>query len=105
MDNNFEFYTGLRGCNVYSNTVRWKPYVGQKITLKRDHNNPYNKFAATVVVVGHIPRELSRYIWFSIGEGAKFEAEVHKGKLMPSPLVQACTRCIGDSNKGIINLR
>ena len=31
---------------------------------------------------------LSRYIWFSIGERAKFEAEVLKEKPMASPLVQ-----------------
>ena len=75
-----------------------KPYVGQKITFKREHNNPYDKFAVTgkvmmkgkigLIVVGYVPRELSQYIWFSIGEGAKFEAEVHKEKPMASPLVQ-----------------
>ena len=41
-----------------------------------------------LIVVGYAPRELSQYIWFSIGEGAKFEAEVHKEKPMASPLVQ-----------------
>ena len=41
-----------------------------------------------LIVVGYVPRELSQYIWFSIGEGAKFEAEVHKEKPMASPLVQ-----------------
>ena len=75
-----------------------KPYVGQKITFKREHNNPYDKFAVTgkvmmkgkigLIVVGHLPRELSQYIWFSIGEEAKFEAEIHKEKPMASSLVQ-----------------
>ena len=75
-----------------------KPYVGQKITFKREHNNPYDKFAVTgkvmmkgkigLIVVGHLPRELSQYIWLSIGEEAKFEAEVHKEKPMTSSLVQ-----------------
>ena len=37
---------------------------------------------------GHVPRELSRYAWLSIGEEAIFEAEVHKEKAMVSPLVQ-----------------
>ena len=41
-----------------------------------------------LVVVGHVPRELSRYIWFSIGAGAKSDADVHKEKPMASPLVQ-----------------
>ena len=98
MANNFEFYTGLRGFHVYSNTLSWKPYVGQKITFKREHNNPYHKSAVAgkvtlkgkigLIVVGHVPRELSRHIWFSIGDGAKFEAEVHEEKPMASPLIQ-----------------
>ena len=41
-----------------------------------------------LIVVGYVPGELSQYICFSIGEGAKFEAEVHKEKPMASPLVQ-----------------
>ena len=41
-----------------------------------------------LIVVGLVPREHSRYIWFSIREGPKFEAEVHKEKPMASPLVQ-----------------
>ena len=45
MVDNFEFYTGLRGYHAYSNTVSWKPYVGHKIKFKREHNNPYDKFA------------------------------------------------------------
>ena len=95
MANNFEFYTGLTGYHVYSNTVSWKPYVGQKIAFKSENYNPYDKFVVAgkvtmkvkigLIVVGHIPRELSRYIWFSIEEGAKFEAEVHP---VVSPLVQ-----------------
>ena len=35
-----------------------------------------------LLVAGHVPRELSQYIWFSIGEGTKFEAKVHKEKPM-----------------------
>ena len=97
MANNFEFYTWLRGYLVYSNTVStvsWKPYVGQKLTFKKDHNNPYDKFAVTgkimmkgkieLIVVGRVPRKLSWYIWFFIEEGAK----VHQKKPMASPLVQ-----------------
>ena len=38
MAKNFEFYTGLRGYHVYSNTVGWKPYVQEKIILKREQN-------------------------------------------------------------------
>ena len=98
MANNFEFYTVLRGHHVYSNTVTWIPYVGQKITFKREHNNPYDKFAVAgkvtmkekigLIVVGHAPRKLSPYIWFFTGEGAKFEVEVHEEKPMASLLAK-----------------
>ena len=40
MANNFEFYTGLRGYGVYSNTVGWKPYVQEKIILEGAQESP-----------------------------------------------------------------
>ena len=98
MANNFEFYTGLRGYHVYSNTVGWKPYVQEKIILKREHKNPHDKFAVAgkvtmkgkigLIVVGHVPRELSRYVWYYIQEGAKCGVEIHKKTPMASPLLQ-----------------
>ena len=78
MASNFEFYIGLIGYHVCSNTVNWKPYVGQRTTFKREHNKPNDKFTVTgkvkikekigLIVVGHVPTELSRYTWFSIRE-------------------------------------
>ena len=44
MAKTFEYFTGLRGFHVCSNTVNWKPHIGQKITFKREHNNS-DKFA------------------------------------------------------------
>lgn len=94
----FEYFTGLRGFHVYSNTVNWKPHIGQKVSFKREHNNTYDRFAVAgttllegrigAVTVGHIPRELSRYTWYAIQEGATFEATVHDTKAKPSPLIQ-----------------
>ena len=40
------------------------------------------------IVVGHIPKELSCYVWYSIQEGAKYDVEVYKKKPMASPLLQ-----------------
>ena len=45
MANTFEYFTGLKGFYVYSNTVNCKPHIGQKISFKLEHNNNYNKFA------------------------------------------------------------
>ena len=68
----FCFTTGLRGFHVCSTTKGWKPYLQEKITFKREHDNVPDRFAASglatlrgrlaPVVVGHIPRELSRYV-------------------------------------------
>ena len=45
MANNSEFCSGLNRYHVYSSTVNWKPYVGQKIAFTKEHNNPSDKFA------------------------------------------------------------
>ena len=83
---------------MYHNTVHSKPYVKEKIARKREHNNKHDKFAAAGrvtmretfgwIVVGHIPKELSRYVWHSVLEGAKYDVEVYKKKPMASPLLQ-----------------
>jgi len=96
--NHFEFYSGLRGYHVYKNTADWKPYEKEKVTLKREINNEHDKFAVAGrvtmrgkfgwIIVGHIPRELSRYVWYSILEGAKYEVEVYRKKPIASPLLQ-----------------
>ena len=72
--------------------------MGQKVIFKREHNNPHDKFAVSgkvtmkgkigLIVVGHVPRELSRYTWYAIQEWARFVAEVYNEKAMASPLVQ-----------------
>ena len=78
--------------------MNWVPYKGQNISFKHEHNNKHNRFAVAgktllesrigSITVGHVPRELSRYTWYAIQEGAKFEATVHDTKARPSPLVQ-----------------
>ena len=98
MADKFQFFTALRGFHVYSNTVNWVPYKGQNIIFKREYNNKHDRFAVAgrtplkghigPITVGHVPRELSRYTWFAIQEGAKFEATVEDTKSRPSPLVQ-----------------
>ena len=68
------------------------------MTLKREKNNEHDKSSVASrvtmrgkfgwITVGHIPRELSRYVWYSILEGAKYEVEVFKKKPIASPLLQ-----------------
>lgn len=92
------FTTGLRGFHLYSTTKGWKPYLNQKITFKREHNNIHDRFAVSglvtlqgtlaPVVVGHLPRELSRHVWYALEKGARFTGEVISVKVKRSPLVQ-----------------
>ena len=98
MASTFENFTALRGFHIYSNTVNWKPSIGQKISFKREHNNNYDKFAVAcktlfkgqigAVTVGYIPRELSRHTWYAIPEGEKFQATVYDTKAKLSSLIR-----------------
>ena len=94
----FEFTTGLRGFHLYSTTKHWKPYLQQKITFKREHNNVRDRFAVSGLVtlrgtlahavVGHVPKELSRYVWYAFEQGTKFTGRVISVKPKRSPLIQ-----------------
>ena len=54
------------------------------MTLKREHNNRHNKFQ--LLESSHTKRGLLIYLVF-YWRRAKFEVEIHKEKLMASPLV------------------
>ena len=78
------FFTGLREFHVYRSY--WKPYLKQKIEFRREKNNQYDKYVVAgytnlpgkmvLCVVGHMPREISRYTWFAIEGGANITAQV-----------------------------
>ena len=92
----YDFCSGLREYHVYRQM--WKPLIGQGITFARKEKNPYGRFAmfgsAKIpgkigrVVVGHISRELSRYIRYALVSGAIISGKVISDKYKPSPLFQ-----------------
>ena len=92
----YVFTTALRGFHVYRS--EWKPYIGQNITFKQEFENPHDRFAVAgkanlpgklcAVSVGHVPREMSRHVWYAITEGAEFSATVKSVSPKPSPLKQ-----------------
>ena len=91
-----KFITGLRGYQVYRSS--WKPFLKQQLTFKQEKDNKHDRFAVagqTVLPgtlftssVGHIPIELSRFIWYALQRGAGIRAEVKSVRHKPSPLVQ-----------------
>ena len=92
----FDFITGLRGFHVYRDI--WKPSLNQFINFKQEKNNRYDRFAVagmTILpgtlaasIVGHMPRELSRFIWYAIERGARITATLVSTQAKDSPLVQ-----------------
>ena len=53
--------------------------MGQNISFKQERDNEYDRFAGwglvkipgkiELTIVGHIPREISRYVWYAMEEG------------------------------------
>ena len=64
--------TGLRGFHHYRKV--WKPEIGQEILVKRQPDNPYDKYAVSAhihlkkttenqeILIGHLPREISKIV-------------------------------------------
>ena len=68
------------------------------IAFAREETNPYDRFAISIsrktpgkigrVVVGHIPRQLSRYMWYALDRRIITLGKVISDKQKPSPLFQ-----------------
>ena len=90
----FDFITGLRGFHVYRDI--WKPSLNQFISFKQERNNCYDRFAVAGMtklpgtlaasIVDHMPRELSRFIWYAIERGARITATLVSTQAKDSPL-------------------
>ena len=74
------------------------PKIGNRFLDKRFHLKEHDRFAVAGkvllpnklarVVVGHIPREISRHTWHAILNGALITGKVENAKPKASPLVQ-----------------
>ena len=94
----FSFVTSLHGFHAYHHTVSRNPYIEQEISFKRELNNTCDKCAIcgkailpgqiAPVVIGHVTKELSSHIWFTIQKGVKPSAFLENAKAQSSPLLQ-----------------
>ena len=65
------FRLSCSGYHVYK--VVWKPTIGKKLQVDQELGNEADKFAVKVVknneIVGHLPREYLRNLWYFIARG------------------------------------
>ena len=67
-----------RGFHVYRDI--WNPIEGEILDTKRENNNPMDKYAIAVikdgVVVGHVPRKISKVVAFFLKHGGTLKCIV-----------------------------
>ena len=91
----FQIACASRGFHVYREL--WKPKLGQKLNVDQEIGNLHDPFAISLgakiagkltdfEIVGHIPREISRFCHYFINYGGKLEARVTGVKYRPSPI-------------------
>ena len=93
---NFAFSCEVRGFHVYKEL--WNPRLNEKLDTFHEENNPHDRYAVaairksvsrlTPVVVGNLPREISRFTRFIIVHGAKVKVKIRDTKYRKSPLIQ-----------------
>ena len=80
----------------------WSPYIGEKLNFDQERDNVYDSCAVAVTketfdrdnnrtntqVVGHVPFELSRHIFYALQHGRRFTVKVTDVKVRRSPLTQ-----------------
>ena len=81
----------IRGHHVYKHI--WTPLSGEELALERELHNPHDRYATTImkdgVIVGRVPRELSKLFWNFLTNGGVTTCEVtgprKKGKGLEVP--------------------
>ena len=74
----FSFESFITGHHIYKDI--WSPTLGEKLVCEREHGNPHDKYAISVVkngaIVGHIPRNVAKPCFYALVTGASITAEV-----------------------------
>ena len=99
MEVSVEMKIAARGWHVYGKIVWQSTRKGEKLTAGKEKNkealdiNPYavawmlkRKNKLMLDIVGHVPCEISRFIWFFFTHGRKMETIVLFIRAIPSPI-------------------
>ncbi len=92
----FSFLCGARGYHEYR--LSWTPLLNEVLPAWCEHHNTHDSYAVAIMkhlpgaladtVVGHLPREISRFTHFIINHGARVFCKVVDVNYRRSPLVQ-----------------
>lgn len=92
----FNFLCGLRGYHEYRSV--WNPVVGESLRARHENDNAHDRYAIAAMkqlpgtirpsVVGHLPREISRYTYYIILHGGRVTCQVIDDRHRRSPLIQ-----------------
>ena len=70
------------------------PFVGEVLLVEQEDHNPENCFAVAILksgeIVGHVPREISRIIWYFIEHDGTVSCEVTGPRKQGVGLVVPC---------------
>jgi len=99
METSYQTLIACRGWHVYGKTVWCNPSQDEILHLKKEESqaalihDPHSiaftrKIRARLVpdIVGHIPLEISRYVWFFMNRGGRVTGTVHDPRYRPSPI-------------------
>lgn len=74
----FEFQSYVTGHHIYKKT--WTPVMDEELLTETEPENPHDKYAVKVAkneqVVGHIPRELSKYCTTAMLAGGTISCKI-----------------------------
>ena len=92
----FELECASRGYHVYRDV--WRPVRGEILEIENDYGNVHDPFAlslnaqsnrrrlAMYDIVGHIPREISRFCYYFLNYGGSLQARVRDTHHRRSPI-------------------
>ena len=90
------FLCGLRGYHEYRRV--WTPTVAEELVVQHESHNAYDRYAIAALkllpgtirpsVIGHLPREISRFTYYIIIHGGRVSCKVIDAHYRRSPLVQ-----------------
>ncbi len=103
-----EVQSTVRGHHVYKAT--WTPVIGEELTVTPEESNNHDHHAIAVMkddeIVGHVPRELSRILYFFLRRsGSRVSCEITGRRKFGVGLEVPCVYKINGPSKCIEKLK